>query len=176
MARQPGNYAVVVANHFTLIPRSLESMNAGQPTLRESGLGGAGSGDQRVREGSLPDNRALGVSTFGSFPRSRAIAAILAPAWGLPMFNRKTVRPLPVFVTRSDCCRRSGDSLQLRPDAAEPYDATRGTSRSRGLEPGRHSGFPEQALRNAHVGTDVLGCPAPLEGLSTTPSSGNSIF
>ena len=58
-------------NDFTLIPRSLESSNAGRPTQRESGLEGTESGDQRARGESWKSNRAPGVSTCGSFPRLR---------------------------------------------------------------------------------------------------------
>jgi hypothetical protein len=37
-------------NHFTLIPISLESVNAGRPTQRELDLEGTGSGDRQAGE------------------------------------------------------------------------------------------------------------------------------
>ena len=39
-------------DHFTLIPRSLESMNAGRAAQQEQGLEGTGSGDRQARRES----------------------------------------------------------------------------------------------------------------------------
>ena len=58
-------------NHFTLIPISLESVNAGRPTQRELDLEGTGSGDRQARGEPWKSNRAPGLAADGSFPRPR---------------------------------------------------------------------------------------------------------
>jgi hypothetical protein len=82
-------------------------MNAGRPRQREQGLGGTGSGDQRVREEPQPDSRALGVSIYGSFPPPKESLRSSAPLAGFPRGSNFFVRLFPA-------CHRSEQHSYLR--------------------------------------------------------------